>query len=83
MGPFWSVASVSLSASAAVIGIAIINSVGNLGGFIGPYIVGYLRDLTGQMESSLFFLGGVLIIGTAIITTLNRALLNQARKDEA
>lgn len=83
MGPFWSVASVSLSASAAVIGIAIINSVGNLGGFIGPYIVGYLRDLTGQMESSLFFLGGVLIIGTVIITTLNRALLNQARKDEA
>ncbi len=81
MGPFWSVASMTLSASAAVVGIAIINSVGNLGGFIGPYIVGYLRDFTGKMESGLFFLGAVLIIGTLIITTINRLKVNRLTKD--
>lgn len=79
MGPFWSVASMSLSASAAVVGIAIINSVGNLGGFLGPYIVGYLKDFTGSMESGLYFLGGVLILGTIVITSINHLKVNQLK----
>lgn len=76
MGPFWSLASATLSASAAVVGIAVINSFGNLGGFLGPYVVGYLRDATGKMESGLYFLGIVLAIGFLLILTIKRKDVN-------
>lgn len=76
MGPFWSLASATLSASAAVVGIAVINSFGNLGGFLGPYVVGYLRDATGKMESGLYFLGIVLAIGFLLILTIKKRDVN-------
>lgn len=44
MGPFWSMPSEYLGGTAAAAGIALINSVGNLGGFAGPYVVGILRQ---------------------------------------
>ncbi|MFI8496056.1 MFS transporter [Peribacillus butanolivorans] len=80
MGPFWSLASATLSASTAVVGIAVINSFGNLGGFLGPYIVGYLRDATGQMENGLYFLGIVLAIGFFLILTIKKKDVNDSIK---
>ncbi|MFD4820167.1 MFS transporter [Peribacillus butanolivorans] len=80
MGPFWSLASATLSASAAVVGIAVINSFGNLGGFLGPYIVGYLRDATGKMENGLYFLGIVLAIGFSLILTIKKRDVNDSIK---
>jgi D-galactonate transporter len=56
MGPFWSFPPSFLGGAAAAGGIAFINSVGNLGGFAGPYVVGCLKDSTKSFSASLLFL---------------------------
>ncbi|HWQ17605.1 MAG TPA: MFS transporter [Sulfolobales archaeon] len=67
LGPFWSFANTYLNPEIAPVGIALINSIGNLGGFLGPYIVGYLKDTTGTTYSGLYFLAVSLIV-SAILT---------------
>ncbi len=66
MGPFWSMPTGFLSGTAAAVGIAVINSVGNLGGFAGPYVIGLVRDSTGQFRGGLLLVGAALAIGGAI-----------------
>ena len=60
MGPFWSMPTSLLSGTAAAAGIAFINSIGNLGGFAGPFAIGLVRSSTGQ------FTGGLLLVGAAL-----------------
>ncbi len=62
-GPFWALPGRFLAGSAAAAGIALINTLGALGGFIGPYLVGYLKNLTGSFESGLLLLALVLLVG--------------------
>lgn len=61
-GSYWSLPSAFLSEASAAVGIAFINSFGNLGGFIGPYAVGYIKDLTGSIEYGMYLLAGFAII---------------------
>ena len=65
-GPFWSMPALFLSGSAAAAGIAFINSLGNLGGFLGPYSLGFIKDITGNDQLGLFFLGLMLIISSML-----------------
>jgi MFS transporter, ACS family, tartrate transporter len=53
---FWPLPSAFLTGSAAAGGIALVNSIGNLGGFVGPYAVGWIKDATGSFEMGLYFL---------------------------
>jgi MFS transporter, ACS family, tartrate transporter len=53
---FWSMPSLFLTESAAAGSIGLINSVGNLGGFLGPYVLGKVETLTGSFEGGLYFL---------------------------
>jgi MFS transporter, ACS family, tartrate transporter len=53
---FWPLPSTFLSGTAAAGGIAMVNSIGNLGGFLGPYIVGWIKDSTQSYASGLYFL---------------------------
>ncbi|CAM3559239.1 MFS transporter [Hydrogenibacillus schlegelii] len=76
-GPFWSFANQFLSAEAAPVGIAVINSIGNLGGFVGPYAVGYLKTLTGANAAGLYFLSASLAV-SFILVTLVRVKARQA-----
>ncbi|HLH76513.1 MAG TPA: MFS transporter [Candidatus Binataceae bacterium] len=62
LGPFWSLARSSLNAEAAAAGIALINSVGNLGGFVGPFAIGLLR------QRSQAFAGALMGLGIAVTT---------------
>ena len=62
LGPFWAVGTSVLSGTAAAGGIAFINSVGNLGGFVGPTLVGVIRDRTGSSAAALQVLGGALLL---------------------
>ena len=48
--PFWALPTAFLSGTAAAGGIALINAVGNLGGFVGPFLMGWLSDLTGSVR---------------------------------
>lgn len=65
IAPFWALTTGFLSGTAAAGGIALINSVGNLGGFFGPYFVGIIKDKTGSNFIALLLLGASLM-GMAI-----------------
>jgi ACS family tartrate transporter-like MFS transporter len=62
-GPFWTLPAVFLAGTGAATGIAVINSVGNAGGFIGPTLVGLLTQSTGSTNAGLIAIGGCLLIG--------------------
>jgi ACS family tartrate transporter-like MFS transporter len=53
---FWPIPNMLLGRAAAATSIGLINTFGSLGGFVGPYVIGYLRDRTGGFGSSLLFL---------------------------
>lgn len=64
-GPFWTLATSFVQGAAAAAGIALINSVANVGGFLGPYALGYLKDRTQSFSAGLVAIGLVVIIGGA------------------
>jgi MFS transporter, ACS family, tartrate transporter len=66
-GPFFTLPSKLLTPSTTVVGIAVINSIGNLGGFLGPYAVGMLKDATGSTSAGLIFLSAMLLIGFVLV----------------
>jgi ACS family tartrate transporter-like MFS transporter len=63
---FWPLPGEFLSGPAAAGGIALINSIGNLGGFVGPYMLGYLKDSTGGYEAGLYFLAIMALLSGVI-----------------
>jgi nitrate/nitrite transporter NarK len=65
-GVFWTMPTAMLSGAAAAAGIAAINSIGNIGGFVGPYLVGLVKDATGSTDGGLITLAAILAIGSAI-----------------
>jgi predicted MFS family arabinose efflux permease len=77
LGPFWAMSSEFLSGTGAAAGIALINSVGNLGGFLGPYLVGIVRKQTGSFALALLALAvwpflGALVTLSALSRTRGR-----------
>ena len=72
--PFWAIPPSFLTGAAAGGAIALINSIGNLGGFFGPYLVGFLRDLTGSFNTAITFLGISMIVSMVIIVTSTRKM---------
>ncbi|MFD4417519.1 MFS transporter [Bacillus safensis] len=69
-GPFWSLPTMILSPATVAVGIAVINSIGSLGGFVGPYAVGWLKDATGKMQAGLIFLSMILIIAFLLVLAM-------------
>jgi ACS family tartrate transporter-like MFS transporter len=61
-GPFWTWPSFFFTGAAAAVGIAVINSVGNAGGFIGPTLVGVLVLVTGGLGTGFVAIGAGLIL---------------------
>ncbi len=71
--PFWALPTIFLSGPAAAASIALINATGNLGGFAGPYLIGYLADLTGGYTAGLLYLVFCGLAGSALILSLKVA----------
>jgi ACS family tartrate transporter-like MFS transporter len=67
LGPFWAMPSSFLTGATASAGIALINSIGNLGGFFGPYVLGVARTSSGNFRSGLFLLGTAMALGAALV----------------
>jgi ACS family tartrate transporter-like MFS transporter len=65
-GPFWSLPPMILTGTAAAAGIAWINSIGNLGGFFGPTIVGWVRHHTGSFTGGLYALAGFALMSAIV-----------------
>jgi ACS family tartrate transporter-like MFS transporter len=55
---FWTLPTAFLSGAAAAAGIAVINSIGNLAGFAGPFAMGWIKDHTGSYNGGLLLLAG-------------------------
>jgi ACS family tartrate transporter-like MFS transporter len=81
-GPFWALPALFLSEEAAAVGIALINSIGNLGGFLGPYALGYLKEATGSVTAGLFFLSGFLVLCSLLTLAINRQTLAQHPEED-
>jgi ACS family tartrate transporter-like MFS transporter len=73
LGPFWAMSSKSLAGTGAAAGIALINSVGNLGGFLGPYLIGWVRTRTNSFALGLMVLALFLIAGAVVTLTTDPA----------
>lgn len=71
--PLWSMPTMFLSGSAAAAGIATINSIGNLGGFAGPFMIGWIKDLTGSFLGGLYFVAGLLVVSAVLTLVLARS----------
>jgi MFS family permease len=67
---FWALPSTFLTGVAAAGGIALINSLGNLSGFGGPYITGWLTDLTGNSKVALWVVGAFSLASAAVVVYL-------------
>ena len=72
LGPFWAIPTNFLSGAAAAGGVALINSVGNAGGFVGPTLVGYVRDATGSHVMGFLFIAAVMVVGGCAILWATR-----------
>jgi ACS family tartrate transporter-like MFS transporter len=70
-GPFWTFATSFVNGVGAAAGIALINSVGNVGGFVGPYLLGYIRQTTQGFGIGLMIIGGIVIVGGSLVLLLS------------
>ena len=61
-GPFWALPTRFLTGSAAAAGIALINTMASVGGFVGSYAVGFVADITGSFAGGLLFLAALLLL---------------------
>ncbi|MBD1554844.1 MFS transporter [Pseudomonas typographi] len=63
---FWPLPTAFLSAGVAAGGLAIINSVGQMAGFLSPYVVGWIKDQTGSTDAALYSLAGLIVVGAIV-----------------
>lgn len=70
---FWPMPSLFLTGASAAAGMALINSVGNIGGYVGPFIVGWIKDSTKSFEMALYFLATCALLSAVITYFATRA----------
>jgi ACS family tartrate transporter-like MFS transporter len=80
-GSFWAMPPMILTGTAAASGIAWINSVGNLGGFFGPSVVGWAKDYSGSFAGGLYALAGFALL-SAVVSALWLSIPNPAARQE-
>jgi ACS family tartrate transporter-like MFS transporter len=76
--PLWAMPTMFLSGSAAAAGIATINSIGNLGGFVGPSVIGWVRGATGSFAGGLYVVAAALVVSAALTLLLSRHRRSEA-----
>ncbi len=70
LGPFWALPTAMLHGTGAAAGIALVNSIGNLGGFVGPYLIGLVKEETGSFAGGLWTLAGGLVVAALLALAL-------------
>jgi ACS family tartrate transporter-like MFS transporter len=71
MGPFWAMPTAVLSGTAAAVGIALINSVGNLGGLAGPWVIGAIKKATGTFQGGILVVAAGLAVAGTVVLRIN------------
>jgi ACS family tartrate transporter-like MFS transporter len=67
---FWTLPTAMLSGTAAAGGIALINAVGNLGGFLGPFMMGAIKDATGSFTIGLLSIAMGALVASIVLVVL-------------
>jgi MFS family permease len=74
---FWSLPTAFLAGAGAAAGIAMINSIGNLAGFLSPYAVGWLKQATGANDSGMYMLAAFMVLGAVLALSVPARLVNK------
>ncbi len=74
---FWSLPTAFLAGTGAAAGIALINSLGNLSGFVSPYAVGLLKDATGSTDAGVYMLACGMVVGALLTLSVPKHLVNR------
>jgi len=74
---FWSLPTAFMSGIAAASGIAVVNSVGNLAGFVSPYMVGALKDMTQSTQLPMYVLSAILVVGALLVWLTPAKMVNR------
>jgi ACS family tartrate transporter-like MFS transporter len=82
LAPFWGLTTAFLAGQAAAAGIAVINSLGNLGGFAGPYLMGLVKARTGGFGEAFVCIAGLMVLAAVAVWNLGRADRRQCRGHE-
>jgi len=77
---FWSFCTLALGPADAVVGVAVINSIGNLSGLAGPWLVGLIKGATGEFSVALLALAAGPLLTAALILRLGRGFLGERRR---
>ena len=72
MGVWWSIPTTFLTGAAAAGAVGLINSVGNIGGFIGPYVLGFIQSSTGNLSLGYYWLSGSLLASAILVFRLKK-----------
>ncbi|MEO8946437.1 MAG: MFS transporter [Gemmatimonadaceae bacterium] len=72
LAPLWCIPSVLLRGTAAAAGIALVNAIGSLGGFVGPYATGWLRDKSGGTSGAFLILACLAVLASVLMVVLSR-----------
>ena len=70
LGPFWAMPNAFLTGFSAAAGVALINSIANISGFIGPFVIGSMASLTGSVYAGLALTGLPLLLSAALVLLL-------------
>lgn len=74
---FWSLPTAFLGGAGAAAGIAMVNSIGNLAGFLSPYAVGALKQATGANDSGMYMLAGFMVLGVMLTLSVPARLVDK------
>jgi ACS family tartrate transporter-like MFS transporter len=73
LAPFWALPTMLLSGSSAAVGLALVNAIGNVGGFIGPNVVGFLRARAGGDTGAFLVLATMALVASVLCLAMTRA----------
>jgi sugar phosphate permease len=74
---FWPMPAAFLGSAAAAAGLALINSLGQIAGFVSPFLVGWIKDTTHSTDAALYILSGVLLVGAILVLRVPAKLVNR------
>jgi sugar phosphate permease len=77
LAQFWSLPVAFLGSAAAAAGLALINSLGQIAGFVSPFLVGWIKDATQSTDMALYILSSVLLLGAILVLRIPARLVNR------
>jgi ACS family tartrate transporter-like MFS transporter len=81
-GPIWAIPSMFLTGASAAAGIALINSMGNLGGFAGPVLIGWMKDRWGSYTVGLDVVGAMCAMSAVVVVVLGRQAEGKTARED-